>query len=107
MAPRFTHDELDILRHLIEPKRSKALILSVIAERYGLPDWVEKAIEHGWEPPREWHKAEHDRLTRAVNDLVDRGVVVISANWDLRLHSQLSEMDVVAIHALESRPEPP
>jgi hypothetical protein len=40
MLPPFTTDELDIFRHLIEPKKIKDAIYSVLHERHNFPEWT-------------------------------------------------------------------
>jgi hypothetical protein len=103
MAGRFTVEELEVLRHAIEPKRIRELVYSVLDERYGFPEWIHKAIEHGWEPPYQWHKAERDRLGNILTSLIDRHWLTPGRDWHLVLSESLSEMVLIAEQASEPR----
>lgn len=106
MPTQFTADELDILRHLIEPKKIMAVIYSVLDERHNFPEWVHKALEHGWEPPHRWLKAERDVLHSTVTRMIDRGYMTPGVNWELKLHKRLqNEMTMLALQAQEPRPD--
>jgi hypothetical protein len=98
MLARFTTDELDILRHLVEPQKPTSVVLSVIAERYDLPERVHQAIKHGWKPPDQWHRNERARLAAAARSLLDHKWLDTGPLWELSL--KLCELEIIALQAM-------
>lgn len=103
MPSLFTADELDVLRHTIEPKRNKMVVFSMLDERYEFPEWVHQAFEHGWEPPHQWHKEERDRIGRAIGRLMEQGILRPNINWKLAHTKKHTEMELLAQQASEPK----
>jgi hypothetical protein len=100
MLPSFTATELDIFRHLIEPKKTKALVYSVLHERHNFPEWTLQAIEHGWDSPYNWLKKERDEISDTATALLDRHWLEIGLDWALVLNERLrNEMAMLALQA--------
>lgn len=100
MLPPFTTDELDIFRHLIEPKKIKDVVYSVLHERHSFPEWTLQAIKHGWEPPYNWLKKERDEIGDTARKLLDRHWLELGVDWALVLHERLkNEMTMLALQA--------
>jgi hypothetical protein len=96
---RFSDDELEVLRHLIEPKSMGDLIFSILQERHNLPEWVAQARAADWEPPHRWHDQERKLIHATATRLMDRGVLSLGIKWKLTRTDNPNEMQIIAEQA--------
>ena len=96
MSGQFNEQQLEVHRHLIEPKRMGDLIFSILHERHGLPDWVELARAAGWEPPRSWLQSEREQIRKTAMELEDYKILGIGVDWHLQRIRDMNEMEIIA-----------